>query len=63
MRINGEKINCSYLSMEDLLIKNGYNITHVAVECNGEILVKSEYQSYVPKENDVIEVVTFVGGG
>lgn len=63
MKINGKETEISYENMEELLISNGYNIKHVAVECNGEILAKSTYASYVPKSEDVIEVVTFVGGG
>ena len=49
--------------MAMLLCENGYNPKRVAVECNGDILPKSEYTVYVPKNEDVIEIVTFVGGG
>ncbi|MDY3990243.1 MAG: sulfur carrier protein ThiS [Lachnospiraceae bacterium] len=35
----------------------------VAVELNEKILPKSEYESYVPKDNDVIEIVQFMGDG
>lgn len=51
------------LSVSELLQKNGYRTERIAVEYNGEILPKSEYESTVIKENDVIEVVSFVGGG
>ena len=46
------------------LIENlGYKLTFIAVEYNGEILPKSEYSNILLKENDKLEVVSFVGGG
>ena len=35
----------------------------IAVEINGEIIPKKDYETVQIKENDVIEVVSFVGGG
>ena len=37
--------------------------TRIAVERNGEIVPKRLYGETVLQDNDVIEVVSFVGGG
>jgi thiamine biosynthesis protein ThiS len=34
-----------------------------AVELNGQVVERMEYDSVVLKENDRLEIVTFVGGG
>ena len=45
----------------DLLKK--YNLSKkVAIECNGTIIQKTNYKKNF-KNNDKIEVVTFIGGG
>lgn len=63
MKINGEYTEETFQSMEELLVSRGYNSKYVAVECNEQILPKTEYGVYVPKTDDVIEIVSFVGGG
>ena len=50
-------------NIEEILKERGLTKEMVAVELNEKILPKSEYESYVPKENDVIEIVQFMGGG
>jgi sulfur carrier protein len=40
-----------------------YKPSQVAVEKNLEIVSKADYDSTIINENDVIEVVTFMGGG
>lgn len=35
----------------------------IAAELNGNIIPKSEYESVILKDDDVLEVVSFVGGG
>lgn len=46
-----------------LLDQEGYQRTYIAVECNGEIIKKSEYDSKILSDGDSLEVVNFVGGG
>ena len=50
-------------SVSEYLASADYRKERVAVELNGEILTKSLYDSTVLSENDVMEVVSFVGGG
>ena len=45
------------------LVKAGYEISKIAVEMNGEIISKREYETVRLQDDDELEIVTFVGGG
>lgn len=64
MRINGEDKN-EYIgqSIQEMLEKEAYQLTKVAVERNGEIVPRSSYSQVLLQAEDVLEVVSFVGGG
>ena len=51
------------LNVSQLLNSLMINKKKVAIEINGEVLSKDNYDSYRVKQNDVIEIVTFIGGG
>lgn len=64
IKLNGkeeEGFEDSYIL--ELLENKGYKTNRIAVEYNGEILRKDKYADTKIKDNDVIEVVSFVGGG
>lgn len=62
--VNGNKIsNADNLSLSEYLAREGYTISLVAVECNGSIVPKTQYEEKILMDDDVIEVVSFVGGG
>lgn len=63
VRINGEEINAAGKTLASYLEENGYKRERIAVECNEEIVPKSEYDNTILKDGDVLEVVSFVGGG
>lgn len=64
IKVNGEFINgYEDKTLSEFLSNERYEITRIAVELNGEIARKKDYQSIILKENDTLEVVTFVGGG
>ena len=64
IQVNGEKLsNYEQKTLQNLLTTLNYDPTKIAVERNVEIIPKSQYDTTILKENDVIEVVTFVGGG
>ena len=46
-----------------LLENSGFRRDRIAVEINGEIIKKSDYDKTVLNDGDKIEVVSFVGGG
>jgi len=61
--INGRSLNINGVRLIEYLTENSYNIQRVVVELNGNILPKGEYETTVLKENDVVEILAFVGGG
>ena len=63
VKINGELFNVAGISVKAYLLDSGYDLMRVAVELNGEILPKSQYENTYLNDNDSVEVVSFVGGG
>lgn len=63
VKINGEELNASGRTIAQYLTENGYDTKRVAVELNGDILPKSQYESTVLNDGDCVEIVSFVGGG
>ncbi len=50
-------------TLEEFLKAQGYNPAIVAVELNGQIIPKGNYEYTIVNDQAVIEVVRFVGGG
>lgn len=62
--INGQSNNITEgTSLLTLLEKLDIDPGRVAVEYNMEIVSKSDFNNTVLKENDTLEIITFVGGG
>ena len=62
--VNGTKKELpGVFSVKEYLEQNGYVISQIAVELNEEILPKTEFVSTVLKDGDVMEIVSFMGGG
>ena len=62
-KINGKTEALAGLNIAEIVEKFGYNKARVAVELNGNIVPKAKYAETVVKENDTLEIVSFVGGG
>lgn len=64
MKVNGEerKLETS-LSLSEFLEQENYIPARIAVERNGEIVPKKEYDKVMLSKEDVLEIVHFVGGG
>ncbi|MBP3233097.1 MAG: sulfur carrier protein ThiS [Eubacterium sp.] len=63
VKINGESYDYVGLSVAEMLERNGFSTDRIAVEINEEIVPKANYSSTVLKDEDTVEVVSFVGGG
>lgn len=62
--INGEKFeNFDGKTVSEVIELKKYKTVFVAVEINGTIIKKSEYDKTVLNDGDEMEVVSFVGGG
>ena len=62
INVNGKETENSK-SLSVLLENGGFRRVRIAVEINGEIIKKSDYDKTVLNDGDKIEVVSFVGGG
>ena len=64
MKVNGKEILLKEKqTLSDFLKDNNYNIARIVIELNGEIISKDKYSTINLKDTDVMEVLTFVGGG
>ncbi len=64
MTLNGNKVKLEKsCTLKEFLEQLNYNIAHVAVQLNGEIVPKLNFNNVIIKETDSLEVVSFVGGG
>ena len=63
VKINGKELDIAGKTLADYLASTNYDIKRIAVERNGEIVPKAAYAETVLKDEDTIEVVSFVGGG
>ena len=61
--INGKNTSADGKTVSQYLEEANFNPQTIAVELNEEILPKSQYDKTVLKDGDVLEVVSFVGGG
>lgn len=62
--INGEEKNgYDNVTVAEMVEKEGFSIARIAVEMNGNIVSKKNYNDTLIHAGDVIEVVSFVGGG
>jgi len=64
IQLNGKKIVIkSNYSIFDLLKMYKLSNKKVAIEHNGKIIPKTKYKKKFLKNNDKVEVVSFIGGG
>lgn len=64
MKINGEEYTCSPgMTVLSLLEQRGHDPQRVAVERNGQIVPRARFAEEPLHEDDVLEIVQFVGGG
>ena len=61
--VNGKELPIEGMQLQEYLEKNDYKLERIAVEINEEIVPKKQYNSVTFKDGDVVEVVSFVGGG
>nr|WP_302329676.1 sulfur carrier protein ThiS [Clostridioides difficile] len=51
------------MTVIDLLNKYNLKSDRVVVEVNLEIIEESNYNTYVLKNEDIVELISFIGGG
>ena len=64
VRINGEDLSiASMMSVAALIAQRKIRPETVVTEHNGVILARDKWEATVLKENDTLEILSFVGGG
>jgi sulfur carrier protein len=66
MIVNGKELSIKELTIptiEELLKKFNINNKMIAIEINGKVIPKTEWNKIQLKEEDKIELIRFVGGG
>lgn len=64
MKLNGQIHEYEKdITLSVFLQQKKYDLSRIAVELNGEIAPKEVYETIILKEEDCLEVVSFVGGG
>ncbi|NLK22255.1 MAG: sulfur carrier protein ThiS [Epulopiscium sp.] len=62
--LNGKKeILENKMTLTELILSKGLNPDTIVVEHNSNLIKKEEWSSVSLKENDILEVLRFVGGG
>lgn len=64
MKVNSETLcHEAPVRLSDFLVQSGYQTARVAVELNGNIVPKSQFDTVFVTDADTLEIVCFVGGG
>ncbi len=64
VKVNGEVVqDADGMSVSEFLSTHGYPDKMIAVECNGTIISRKDWDEVTLKDGDAVEVVRFVGGG
>ncbi len=61
--VNGRGIDKKSLCLSHWLLLNDYDRDLIAVERNGSIVKRNDYDKTVLQDGDTVEIVQFVGGG
>ena len=63
VKINGKEYQYDNKQLTAVLAELNYDRIRIAVEINEEIVPKVCYDATVLNDGDIVEVVSFVGGG
>ena len=63
VQINGEIVDAAGKVLKEYLEENNYITEGIAVECNEKIIPKQKYNEFTLSDGDIVEIVSFVGGG
>ena len=63
VKVNGTELDIAGKTVAQYLTTTNYDPKRIAVERNGDIVFKSQYDVTVIDDGDSLEIVSFVGGG
>ena len=63
VKVNGTELDIAGKTVAQYLSTTNYDPKRIAVERNGDIVFKSQYDATILQDGDSVEIVSFVGGG
>ena len=63
VKINGNNTNAAGKTVADYLQSANYDVRTIVVEINEEIIDKTKYSETIIQEGDIVEIISFMGGG
>jgi len=63
VKVNGTELDIAGKTLSEYLASSSFDPRRIAVERNGDIVFKSQYDTAVLEDGDSLEIVSFVGGG
>ena len=63
VKVNGRSLDMAGKTVSEYLATTNYDSKRIAVERNGDIVFKSQYDATILEDGDRLEIVSFVGGG
>ena len=63
VKVNGTELDIAGKTVSEYVATTNYDPKRIAVERNGDIVFKSQYDVTILKDGDRLEIVGFVGGG
>ena len=63
VKVNGLEEDIAGKTISEYIATTNYDSKRIAVERNGDIVFKSQYDETVLADGDCLEIVSFVGGG
>ena len=63
VKVNGAELDIAGKTVSQYLSTTNYDPKRIAVERNGDIVFKSQYEATILQDGDSVEIVSFVGGG
>lgn len=63
LKVNGEVLDIAGKTLAEYLREANYDLKRIAVERNGDIVPRQDYEETRLQDGDSVEIVHFVGGG
>lgn len=63
LKVNGRRENLQPCSISDYIQAKGLNKTSLVVEHNQKLIKQDQWDTVQLKNNDTLELLSFVGGG
>lgn len=63
IKVNGKKYEIDSVNLLEFIRSEKFDENKIAVELNGDIVKRENYDQYILSDGDKIEIVCFVGGG